>query len=795
MSDESFGLRVSAFTDPVQLLTLERDGNRGESFAHIDALIGDVLVRCLHAEFIVEAKRSRHEDSVSITGLNDDDKLTLDENFSVDRQHARGAWFHPETVSLKQGLVNLPFTFANYPRYATGIAWEERAKVSPLHCPTAVLLWAVFQPLFEQLFIPFDLRGRLAGTKSAEDQLAEWKEVDRLIEALGIDVSDELAVMRYGGGWGRLRGAEQLEAKQRLLTSLAAQVNTQMARRFRAYCLMPLIARYYGKAQNGQALRKSVLTKTSEKTLCGFFGGDWLKFLQYIGESPHPSEQIATAIPAAQLFVGTTKSAAAIAAEAGLPADEVERALSSYWETSGGPVGSVTSPVMERVAILKSYWARFGEIHDHQTPGMPSLWGLVEERRGNLSAEMDDSDVRYRPGYYRELLDGELLRDIDRLWSPIMLARWPERIVTEISPHALLCEAFGAALTFWHGVSLTAWFVSEGPYSRTNMAGLATYYADQLEQLEAMHCPIEPGLFTELIDAEARLGSEEPISPDKSRIEVSPGVYVETVLSSAMRRPGFEGLRDVVTRYRRSWSEHYLDSYLKARWELELREAARHHAEQIAEKGKVPTPKQFAKFAVAATNHWLGGDMRSLYAAIGEKLSVTPVRVRLMPSDRLEFAKRVFDELGGKPFVRRVFVATREEGLAQGAEQDRYIKLCWLAEQCLHFTQLEEALGRRPELKEFGTTTFEYRCPVLSPDTQTGWDRYVAIVEAVRLGLGGVGQPQPVPIGAYATLSGASAQPATTVQAMPLQTTVPVVRPSGEPALILEPFETEDRGS
>ena len=125
-------------------------------------------------------------------------------------------------------------------------------------------------------------------------------------------------------------------------------------------------------------------------------------------------------------------------------------------------------------------------------------------------------------------------------------------------------------------------------------------------------------------------------------------------------------MRDIVTRHRRAWAERYLDPYIKSRWDTELREAARHHAEAIAAKGKPPTPKQFARYALTATNHWLGGDISAFYAAIGEKSAVHPERVCLMPLDRTGFAHRVFDALGGRHFVRQIVVANREEGLAQG---------------------------------------------------------------------------------------------------------------------------------
>ena len=134
--------------------------------------MANVLVRSLRAEYVVETKKGLHGDSVSITGLEGDSKDTLDRWFSVVSQHARGTWFLPEKMTLKPGLASLPWTFATYPRYATGIVWEERAGVVPVDCPDAVPIWSIFQPLFEQLFAPIELRGRLVGTKSAEDQLA-----------------------------------------------------------------------------------------------------------------------------------------------------------------------------------------------------------------------------------------------------------------------------------------------------------------------------------------------------------------------------------------------------------------------------------------------------------------------------------------------------------------------------------------------------------------------------------------------------------------------------------------------
>lgn len=729
---EPFGRSICALSDPASLIEFEVRDGKAELFADVDRLITNVVLRALRGEAAVTVERGRQADSVSIVSLDDALQTVLDDLFAVANQHSRGAWFLPEKTSLKAGLVNLPSTFARYPRFASGLAWEERARVILADCPPAVFVWAVLEPFFEQLFVPFELRGRVTGAKSRDDQLAAWASVDELVSALGFDVRSELAVMRYGGGWSRLKAAEQIEAKQSLLAAFAAQANEKMAARYRAYRLLPLIDRYYSKAKNGQARRKQALTRPLEKTLAGFFGGDWLRLLQYLEEAPHPDEEIASAIPKAKLFVGGSKSPATVASEVGVATEEVERALATYWDTSNEQAAVARSPVDQRVSALRAYWTHFHDIHGRQDAGMPSLWGLVEEDRSiRLTWEGPDW---YTARMYRKLLPPELVAEIERLWASIMLPRWPERIVSELSPHALMAESFGPALTFWHGSALTAWFICEGPMSRTDIAGMPTYYQDDLRQLEQLGCPINLNLFADLSEAEKRLGPPEPIKTNVSTTEVA-GVTLEMSMSSGSRRSGFAKLRDVLTKHRRAWADQYLELYLRARWETELREAARLHAQMIADKGKPPTPKQFARDAVAVTNHWFGGDLSSFYASIGEKSMVRAERVSLLPADRFTFARQVFESLGGQPFERRTFVSDREEGLAQAAQQDRHTKLGWLAEESLRLIQLEEALGRPPELKEFGAAGFEYRSGVLAPDPQEAWTNYLAVVEAARMRL------------------------------------------------------------
>ena len=60
----------------------------------------------------------------------------------------------------------------------------------------------------------------------------------------------------------------------------------------------------------GRALRGRVLTRELERTLCAYFGGGWFRFLDYLGEEPHPDEQVATALPESKLYLGTTRKSA-----------------------------------------------------------------------------------------------------------------------------------------------------------------------------------------------------------------------------------------------------------------------------------------------------------------------------------------------------------------------------------------------------------------------------------------------------------------------------------------------------
>src|SRR5581483_8074513 len=338
----------------------------------------------------------------------------------------------------------------------------------------------------------------------------------------------------------------------------------------------------------------------------------------------------------------------------------------------------------------------------------------------------------YQPGLYRKLLPADLVEDIDRLWGTLMLPQWPERIVSAPFPPAAMADAFGPALKFWHGCALTAWFVSEGPYSRTDMAGLAEYHRAHLEDLDTLRCPVDANVFNELRAAERKLGKPQPLYENLAMSEIRPGISFTMQMSLGSRRGGFEGFRDIITRHRRAWSDKYLDTYLRARWESQIKRLAEEYHTIIADRGKPPTIKRFARLAVHATNHWFGGDICGLYAALREKSPVQTVRELVMPADRVGFAWSVFKALGGEPFHRQTVVADRDDANEQAEDQQRNHHLKRLAEEALWYVQLEEALGRPPSLTEFGPSRFERPGRILSEDGEKGWPLYTETIAKAK---------------------------------------------------------------
>jgi hypothetical protein len=716
-SPETFGRAICRAQSVAEVLELERAHGLASRFAELDPLVGRLLTKALGGERIIEFKQDElYVNRVFILGLAKAERRLVDEWFAVEKQQSRGLWTLPQKASLSVGYASLRWAYSRWGRFGSGLAMEEGGLVKLATTPDAVFYWGILDDLFYSLCLPFVVRGPQAGELTREEQMESWAEVDVLYRSLGFALEEQLSVMRYQGGWHRLSSSQQLDAKLRLMEAMGGQADVNMGARYRIHSILPLITNYYKKIKkDGRVKRKQALTRALERILSAYWGGDWLAFLSYIGEEPHPDEQITTALPKIKPLVSQSQRVEEVAAEQGLPAEVVKLVAASYWQETGG-----VSPVEQRVSCLERYWHVFDDLHARQATGMRSLWGLVTDNRYVNLSRVDDPAVP--SDLYLELLPKDLLLEVAGLWGTTMNPKWPDRMLTEPFPYQAMVETLGPALKFWEGCALTAWYLCEGPYSRTDMNGLAHYHRKDVAALEQAGTPVDQQLFADLIRAEERLGPPEEIREEQSTTHH--GMFSVTVsMSRGTRRRGFEILRDVVTRHRRAWAEKHLQAYIKSRWESEITQAGHAYNLLVQDReGRVPTLKQFARAAAPATNHWFGGNVCGLYSALREKCPAAPKRVHLMPGDVIGFVKRLYAVLPSQSF-------TFPDGADASRYRERYIEE--IANLGVKYIQMEEGLGRPPEMKDLGEK-FPYYSKAMPGDVEEGWQTFVKAVNDAR---------------------------------------------------------------
>ncbi|MFC4118964.1 stress protein [Nonomuraea zeae] len=710
-----------ATADPDQFLRLERDTGRSSRFAEIDQLVANVLVTALagHRPISVVAgpKGSKNSDTLALNSLTRQEQALVRETYNLSTQQQRGAWYLTEQLSLKAGVLNLPANLRHHPWHAITLATDEVARVHLGAAPDALAAWSLLIPLFDDLMAPITVRAT-GSTKPGSEQEETWAQITAKYAAMGLALTSQSRVFAYGAGWSHLDRGGQVRARLVLLDELTRADPLQVAARFRAARIQALISATVKKSRSGTPLARTVLTKALQPVLSAYFGGDWLSYLDYVEMPPGPGEEIVTALPETKLFVGGSAKAEAVAAQQGIDVSDVEAMLAAFLGQ-----GSSVSPVEQRVDVLRRWWSQFDVVHAHQAPGMHPLWGLIED--GPYAIKAGFGPIRQ---LYRWLLSPDLVEEVDRLWDGVILPRWPETIVSEPYPHRLMAETLGIAATFWHGVALTAWFVCEGPTSRTTLPGLRSYYRRHLNELEQAGTPIHLSLFDELEHAERYLGEPQPVyshqqNANAGRTGISTGVVI------GERRAGFEILKDIITRHRQGWSHRYLAEYLEHRWKSELTEVSYELNRFVAAYGRLPTYKQFARFAGTAANHWFNGDLASLYAAIGERAPATSRRIDLLPGAAHDFVDAVYAALGGLPFDE--VMKNPGSPLANSCRQKAH-----LAAASVTYLQIAEALGRAPEIKEFGGDRHEWDW---AGGHEHGWPVYQQAIEQVLMqnGAGG----------------------------------------------------------
>ena len=715
MAELSFAAALAAADAPDQLLRLEDSAGHGGRFGDLDRLAANLVSAAVSGKKIADITRARHAekdgDLLTLATATASERALLDQAFALPAQQARGAWFLPERASLRAATMNLPAYLRRYPWYAITLATEDVARTSLASTPDALATWALFIPLFDTLLAP--VTERAAGsTQPADDQRATWTAILETYRRLGIPADAVVSVFTYRGGWISLDRAGQAHARIALLDALAGSNLPQLAARFRSGRVQALTVATVRKARPRTPLARQVLTKPLQPVLAAYFGGDWLAFLDYLGMSPNPNEEVITSLPKQRLYVGGPAKAASVAAAHGLEVDDVEAMLAAFMGQ-----GSPVSPVERRVDVLSRWWTQFDAVHARQTAGMQTLWGLVEEGADALGYGPGPL-----PGLYRQLLSPDLVGEVDQLWDGISLPRWPETIVSEPYPHRLMAETLGPAVRFWHGVALTAWYVCEGPYSRTPLSGLRNYHDRDLATLAEAGTPIHPSLFDELDSAEQHLGPPQDLESQLHELQLPDGRIGYRTTGGGQRRDGFEILRDVITRHRHGWTHTYLADYLQHRWNHELSTVARELHRFIAANGKAPTFRQFARFAALAANHWFNGDLAGLYTAIGEKAPAIPRRVDLLATTAHDFVNAVYTALGGERYDELLRITDFPAA-------DRFRQQSRLAAASIYYLQLTEALGRVPKPTEFRANRYEWDW---AGGLDKGWHIYEHAIEQAR---------------------------------------------------------------
>jgi hypothetical protein len=713
MAELGFAAALASAGSPGQLLGLEYSAGQSGRFADLDSLAANLVAAALSGSKVADITRASHGekdgDRLNLTPVSVAERALLDQAFALSAQQARGAWFLPERASLKAATMNLPFYLRRHPWHAITLAGEDVARVRLASMPDALAAWALLIPLFDTLLAP--VTERAAGSvQPADEQQATWIVSLEAHSRLGIPASPAASVFAYRGGWSGFDRAGQAHARVALLDAIAGADLTQAAARFRAQRVQALTATVVKKSRNGTPLARQVLTKSLQPVLAAYFRGDWLAFLDYLGMPPNPNEEVITTLQ--RLYVGGSAKAASVAAEHGLALEDVHAMLAAF-TGQGDPV----SPVERRVDVLGRWWTQFDAVHARQAANMAPLWGLVEEGAPALGYAPGPT-----PGLYRHLMLPDVVNEVDRLWDGLTLPRWPDRILSEPYPHRLMAETLGPAVGFWHGVALTAWYVCEGPYSRTPLSELRDYHDRDLAVLAAAGTPVHPSLFDELVEAEQYLGPPQDLDSQVHELQLPEGGIGIRITGGGQRRNGFELLRDVITRHRRSWTDAYLADYLRHRWNHELSTVARELHRFIAAKGKAPTFRQFARFAAPAANHWFNGDLAGLYTAIGEKAPAVPRRVDLLATTADEFVNAVYTALGGERYDEMLRVTDFPAA-------DRYRQQARLAAASIYYLQLTEALGRVPEPSEFGANRYEWDW---ADGLEQGWHVYQHAIEQAR---------------------------------------------------------------
>lgn len=257
----------------------------------------------------------------------------------------------------------------------------------------------------------------------------------------------------------------------------------------------------------------------------------------------------------------------------------------------------------------------------------------------------------------RRAVDPDLIARIEALWGWQVLDRQPDKLVCELRPLGVVAELLEPAAAFWNELALTAWFLCFGPYSRRTLDQLEGHQSEIRRELAELGAPIDPAIYEEL----AALAAEHPFLVEQFSLGVSLSIGIgfddegQPTVESHMPEPEqrshpavFNALRDIITKYRRTWLEQQLPRLLDQLWRRDLETAAEAYWRRYRGRGKAPTVKQALPDVQAAGRRWFGADHGALarFLSLDGPIARSPVMSpRALPHDMAELEHEVAQRL------------------------------------------------------------------------------------------------------------------------------------------------------
>jgi len=391
--------------------------------------------------------------------------------------------------------------------------------------------------------------------------------------------------------------------------------SNDLVQRLRAERIQTAVQAYYQlSGKNHKPVpRRRFLKKAHEWLLSGYFGGSWLQFLEYVQEESAEDDYISAAIPKPQVLVPLQVPSEMKE----LPVAERLRILDSL-----DPAGS---GLRARYNLARDFWNELVKAHERQKPGMISLWGLIEDNMPYTPPgyRQGHDDGVYNPGLFRKRLPAELLQRIEGLYGRETALTYPTARTVSSTPYGTFCSHLNPALSFWHGVGLTIWFLTQGPYSRTDVPGMPHYYRRDLEGLAELGCPVDSTLFRDLsrIKITTRGGDITTITITLFSSAPSSSHTTRDHKQDKAAAHSFQQLKDVYLGHLRAWTENYFEKFWRGCYQQKVTECGQHYNRLRETKGKPPTPRQFVnQDVIKVINAYFSGDIYRLLEVLGEPL-------------------------------------------------------------------------------------------------------------------------------------------------------------------------------